>query len=75
MDTPFFDIADESGSYAKSVRKMMLDPEKVAVKVISLIGRNVHDIDLPSWMGFGAKIYSLFPKISHHFMMKFGNKK
>ncbi|PGS48611.1 SDR family oxidoreductase [Bacillus sp. AFS041924] len=75
MDTPFFDIADESGSYAKSVRKMMLDPEKVASKVISLIGNNIHEVDLPSWMGFGAKIYSLFPRASYYFMMKFGNKK
>ena len=75
MDTPFFDIADESGTYAKSVRKMMLDPEKVASKVISLIGQDIHDVDLPLWMGFGAKIYSLFPKISHRVMMKLGNKK
>ena len=75
MDTPFFEIADETGTYAKSVRKMMLDPEKVAMKVISLIGQNIHEIDLPSWMGIGAKFYSIFPKISHRIMMKFGNKK
>lgn len=75
MDTPFFNIADESGTYAKSVRKLMLDPEKVAQKVISLIGHDIHNVDLPSWMGMGAKIYSLFPKMSHRFMMKFGNKK
>jgi hypothetical protein len=53
----------------------MLDPEKVASKVISLIGKNVHEIDLPSWMGFGAKVYSVFPKVSYYLMMKFGNKK
>lgn len=75
MDTPFFDIADESGSYAKSVRRMMLDPEKVATKVISIIGQDFHQIDLPSWMGFGAKMHSIFPKISHRLLMKFGNKK
>jgi short-subunit dehydrogenase len=75
MDTPFFNIADESGSYAKSVRKIMLDPQKVATKVVSLIGKNVFDVDLPWWMGAGSKFLTLFPRISNNLLIKFGNKK
>ncbi|MBP0724351.1 SDR family oxidoreductase [Bacillus sp. RG28] len=75
MDTPFFEIADDSGSYAKSVRKIMLDPQKVAGKVISLIGKNVFDVDLPWWMGTGSKLMALFPRISNKLLIKFGNKK
>lgn len=59
--TPFFDLADETGQYQKSVEKFMLDPEKVAKKTIDLIKKPKRELNLPGWMGLGTKLYQLFP--------------
>lgn len=63
IKTSFFDIADQSGTYVKSVEKLMLDPHKVARKIVATIGTSKREIHLPGWMGLGPKIYSLFPNL------------
>lgn len=59
--TKFFDIADESGTYVKNVQKYMLDPERVAEKIVDAMLTPKREINLPSWMGMGSTFYQLFP--------------
>ncbi len=68
--TDFFSIADETGNYVKSVEKFMLDPEKVAEKVIDSLFTNRREINLPRWMNAGSVFYQIFP----YFVEKLGNK-
>ncbi|KIL45897.1 SDR family NAD(P)-dependent oxidoreductase [Jeotgalibacillus campisalis] len=63
IDTSFFDQADSSGTYAKSVKRYMLNPEKVASKTVQSIFTNKREINLPAWMNGLAKIHTLFPSI------------
>jgi short-subunit dehydrogenase len=59
--TNFFSIADESGNYAKSVDKWMLDADEVANKVVAAMLTKKREINLPIWMNAGSKLYQLFP--------------
>ncbi|MCD8508971.1 MAG: SDR family oxidoreductase [Bacillus sp. (in: Bacteria)] len=63
IQTPFFDRADETGQYRKSVERFMLDPDKVASKTVDLIKSPKREINLPGWMGLGTKMYQLFPSL------------
>jgi uncharacterized protein len=61
--TNFFSIADKSGSYVKNVEKFMLNPERVAVKVIDALFTRKREVNLPRWMNFGSAIYQLAPRV------------
>lgn len=63
IKTNFFDIADQSGNYVKSVERFILDPDTVAKRIVAVIGTSKREIHLPSWMGLGPKIYALFPNV------------
>ncbi len=63
IKTSFFDIADQSGNYVKNVGRFILDPEKVARKIVATIGTSKREVQLPVWMGLGPKIYALFPNL------------
>ncbi|TMU86666.1 SDR family oxidoreductase [Bacillus sp. BHET2] len=67
--TDFFTIADESGTYVKNVEKFMLDPRKVAEKVVDSLFTNAREINLPRWMNMGSRFYQMFPS----FVEKVGN--
>lgn len=60
--THFFDIADESGHYVKSIEKIMLKPEMVARKIVSAMLTPKREINLPGWMNFASILYYLFPR-------------
>jgi uncharacterized protein len=75
MDTNFFDTADPSGRYREASARYMLQPDKVARKVISSIGKNKREINLPSWMGIGSKVYQLMPGLAEILLGKQFNKK
>ncbi|WP_062198453.1 SDR family NAD(P)-dependent oxidoreductase [Massilibacterium senegalense] len=62
--TNFFELADRSGTYEKAVERYMLDPVFVAKKVIEAIHQPKREINLPWWMGIGAKAYQLAPSIT-----------
>lgn len=64
IETNFFNIADESGTYVKSIKKFMLKPEDVAGKIVGAMLTNKREINLPGWMDFAGKWYTLFPKIT-----------
>ncbi|MFS0863445.1 SDR family NAD(P)-dependent oxidoreductase [Fredinandcohnia sp. 179-A 10B2 NHS] len=61
--TRFFDIADESGTYAKNVGRFMLDPDFVARKIVSSMLTPKREINLPGWMNAGSVFYTLFPRL------------
>ncbi|MDP4162157.1 MAG: SDR family oxidoreductase [Bacillota bacterium] len=61
--TNFFEIADEKGTYVKSVQKFMLQPEYVARKVVDAMLTPTREINLPRWMNMGSVIFALFPRL------------
>lgn len=63
VNTPFFDTADQSGTYRKNVARYMLTPEKVAEHTVRLIEKPRREVNLPYWMGVGTKLYQLFPSL------------
>lgn len=60
--TPFFDMADESGSYVENVGKWMLQPEDVARKIVDRMLVETREINLPWWMNVASVVYALFPR-------------
>lgn len=73
--TEFFEIADVSGNYVRNVGNIMLDPVYVARKVVGTIGTSKREVNLPTWMGFGPVIYSIFPSIFEKISASSLNKK
>ncbi|WP_369902721.1 SDR family oxidoreductase [Bacillus manliponensis] len=63
IDTNFFDIADESGTYVKSVGRYMLKPNYVAEQIVKAMKTKKREVNLPKWMGMGPVIFALFPKL------------
>lgn len=75
MDTNFFDTADPSGRYRQASARYMLQPDKVARKVISSIGKKKREINLPRWMSIGSKVYQLVPGVAEKLLGGQFNKK
>ena len=73
--TNFFQTADPTGNYVKSVQAYMLDPDHVAKKVISYLFTNKREINMPWWMEFGSKLYQLSPRIMECLFRKQFSKK
>ncbi|GAA0346528.1 SDR family oxidoreductase [Bacillus carboniphilus] len=63
IETNFFNIADEGGTYVKSLQKFMLSSDDVAEKVVGRIYTRTREINLPRWMNLGDVFYTLFPKL------------
>lgn len=63
IETNFFAIADEKGTYVKNVKKFMLKPEYVATKVVNAMLTPTREINLPRWMNAGSIVYALFPRL------------
>lgn len=75
IQTSFFDIADESGTYVKSVERYMLKPEYVASQIIKVIGTKKREINLPRWMSLGPIVFTLLPRLFEGAAGKALNKK
>lgn len=73
--TNFFTKADPSGTYQKSVRKLMLDPDKVAQQVVSNLFSKKREINMPKWMDIGSRIYQVFPSLVEKMLRKQLNRK
>lgn len=63
IETNFFTIADEKGTYVKNVQKFMLKPDYVARKVVDAMLTSTREINLPRWMNAGSIVYALFPRL------------
>lgn len=61
IDTPFFDRADKTGRYEQSVRHIMLDPDRLAQRVVSAFEQSKREVNAPWWMDFGGKLYAMCP--------------
>lgn len=73
--TNFFKQADPSGSYERAVDRIMLDPNQVALTVVNGLFTKQREINLPSWMNSGSKVYSLAPTLMEKAMQGQFNKK
>ncbi|MBG9827105.1 MULTISPECIES: SDR family oxidoreductase [Bacillus] len=61
IDTNFFEIADQSGTYVKNMGRYMLKPTYVAEQIVKSMQTKRREVNLPKWMGIGPKLYALFP--------------
>lgn len=61
VKTNFFDTADAEGSYRRSVERYMLDPDRVAEKVVKTLFSPRREINMPWWMEAGSILYRLAP--------------
>ena len=75
IETNFFSLADEQGTYVKSVEKYMLKPDFVARKVVDRMLTKTREINLPSWMNAGSILFALFPGLFERVGKKVLNKK
>jgi len=74
IDTPFLDLADQTGSYRKSMGKFLLPAEKVADAVVHTVNYPVREVNLPKYMSLSSKLYAVAPllveKLGKRFFMK-----
>ncbi|MBU8879242.1 SDR family oxidoreductase [Bacillus sp. FJAT-29790] len=75
IETNFFTIADEKGTYVKNVQKYMLKPEYVARKVVDAMLTPIREINLPRWMNAGSIVYTLFPRLFERLGRRMFNQK
>ncbi|RSK27737.1 SDR family oxidoreductase [Bacillus sp. HMF5848] len=73
--TNFFNIADKDGTYVKNVERYMIDPDILAQKIVSVIFTSTREINMPTWMSAGSKLYQLFPRLVEKFSERFVNIK
>lgn len=64
VKTGFFDLADPDGSYQKSVQAFLLQPERVAKKIVQAMGTKKRELNLPLVLSLTHKFYSLFPTLA-----------
>ncbi|BAQ23906.1 SDR family NAD(P)-dependent oxidoreductase [Streptococcus troglodytae] len=73
--TKFFDKADPSGNYLKSVEEFTLQPDDVAKKIVAVFGKNKRELNMPFLLKAAHKAYILFPKLSDFLTRKVFNYK
>ncbi|MBC1434661.1 SDR family oxidoreductase [Listeria rocourtiae] len=65
--TSFFDIADKSGDYLNNVGFLVLKPEKVAAKIVGIMGKPKREINLPFLMNIISRMYQVMPRVIEFF--------
>jgi short-subunit dehydrogenase len=76
IHTPFFETADPSGNYLKSLPKWyILKPEQVAKAVLDIIVHKRSERTIPRMAGIGVKLLNLFPGSLERLVYKLTNKK
>lgn len=75
VETPFFTIADRSGQYLDRIKLFVIQPKKLAQKMVAAIGTNRREINMPWYMEAAGRFYRLFPRlgdfiVSHVFSLK-----
>lgn len=73
--TKFFDKADPSGNYLKSVEEFTFQPDDVAKKIVAIFGKNKRELNMPFLLKAAHKAYILFPKLSDFLTRKVFNYK
>ncbi|WP_144510183.1 SDR family oxidoreductase [Bacillus sp. FJAT-22090] len=75
IDTPFLDLADQTGNYREKMSKHLLSPERVVSAIVKSIEYPVREVDLPSYMRISSKLYAVFPKMVETLGKRFFYKK
>ena len=76
IKTDFFEIADPNGNYLDSVPNFaILEPQKVAQKIINCIGKNRREINIPKIMAMGNILYQVFGRLGDLLSRTMFNKK
>lgn len=74
IDTPFLDLADDTGNYRTSLKKHLLTVDKVVDAIVRTIDKPVREVNLPWYMGVTSKLHALAPgfveRIGRRFFMK-----
>lgn len=73
--TPFFNRADPTGSYRRSVEKFMVTPESVAQAILHTVHTRQGDVTIPRYMRAGAVLSHLFPRFFEQVIAPRLNKK
>lgn len=73
--TNFFKQADPTGNYERAVDRIMLEPNEVALTVVNALFTKQREINLPSWMNSGSKVYSIAPTLMEKAMQGQFSKK
>lgn len=63
IDTNFFIIADESGTYVKNIQKFMLNSTELAEQITKLMLTNKRELNRPRYMSAASVLYGLFPRL------------
>ena len=75
IDTPFLDLADQTGGYRTKMEKHLLSPQKVVDSIKKAIDKPIREVDLPGYMSVTSKLYAVFPKTVELLGKSFFNKK
>lgn len=75
IKTEFFDKADPSGDYLASVDLFVLEPNKLAKEIVSVMGTFKREINRPLAMEGAYRLYALFPHIGDFLAGGLLNKK
>lgn len=75
IDTPFLELADETGQYRASLNKHLLTVDQVVNAIIRTIKKPVREVNLPWYMGITSKLYALAPGFTERIGKSFFNKK
>ena len=74
IDTPFLDLADDTGNYRNSLKKHLLTVDKVVDAIVQTIDKPVREVNLPWYMGITSKLHALAPalveRLGRSFFMK-----
>lgn len=62
--TKFFRKADPDGSYQENIRGFLMTPDKVAAKIVPILGRRKRELNLPFALKGSYVFYRLFPGLS-----------
>jgi short-subunit dehydrogenase len=66
--TPFFKIADPTGTYVQNVTRFMVTPDQVAEAIIGVIMNRKLEAHIPRWMGWSVKTLAALPNSWIHAM-------
>lgn len=75
IDTPFLDLADETGNYRNSLSKHLLTVDTVVDAVMQSIEKPVREVNLPWYMGITSKLHALAPTLVERLGRKYFLKK
>lgn len=73
--TKFFDIADPSGDYLKSVERFTLTPDQVAQKIVKNLDKPKRELNMPLALNLAHKFYTLCPNLADFLARKVFNYK